>query len=331
MPYRFTVIMPVYNMERFITEAINSVVNQTFDNWQLIIVDDASSDSTVSIIEQLIVDLNNRVNEKDRILLLKNLRNSGGAFRPRLVALQDAEGEYIVELDSDDIIEPLYLEKLDKAITDSSADFATAKIVDFKTGDSLLSEKYNTNDQITGEEALFLTIDGYGISGMGAVRKKLYFSALETYGMPEGGMCADEVLTRMIFSLSSVVVFTDALYFYRKHDNSVTRNYSLRQFDRIEGQLASLRLSNIVRSEKIWKAMSMEFYHSFLAMCRLYNSFPFESKEDRNDVKARLLTMYDIIKSPRFRFVIPFLYRMLLNLRFSFFLYLIKIYDSKRR
>lgn len=90
-----SVIMPNFNGERFIQSAINSVINQTYSNWELLIVDDNSDDRSVEII-------NSFTNYEKRIVLFCLETNKGSSFA-RNFAIRKAKGRYIAFLDSDDI------------------------------------------------------------------------------------------------------------------------------------------------------------------------------------------------------------------------------------
>lgn len=97
-----SIITPSYNSEKFISETIKSVQNQTYQNWEMIIVDDCSTDKTVSIINTFLQD--------KRIQLLQLNKNSGtGIARNKALAL--AKGRFIAFLDSDDLWKPEKLEK----------------------------------------------------------------------------------------------------------------------------------------------------------------------------------------------------------------------------
>lgn len=98
-----SIIMPTYKCGRFIEESIKSVQAQTYQNWELIVVDDCSEDGTSEIVM--------RLNEQDeRISLYHNAKNSGAAVT-RNAALRHAKGRWIAFLDSDDLWEPTKLEK----------------------------------------------------------------------------------------------------------------------------------------------------------------------------------------------------------------------------
>jgi glycosyltransferase involved in cell wall biosynthesis len=95
-----SVIMPTYNCAPYIGETIRSVQSQTYENWEIIIVDDCSTDNTESIVKS--------INDK-RIRYYKNSKNSGAAVS-RNFALREAKGRWIAFLDSDDLWAPTKLE-----------------------------------------------------------------------------------------------------------------------------------------------------------------------------------------------------------------------------
>lgn len=95
-----SIIMPSWNTERFIAETIQSVIDQTYTNWELIIVDDCSNDDTDAVVASF---------KDDRIKYLHNEINSGAALT-RNKAMREAQGEWIAFLDSDDLWAPEKLE-----------------------------------------------------------------------------------------------------------------------------------------------------------------------------------------------------------------------------
>lgn len=97
-----SIIMPSYNTGVYIKETINSVLSQTYGNWELIIVDDCSTDNTDEVVRPFLND--------QRIRYLKNERNSGAAVS-RNKALREARGKWVAFLDSDDLWLPEKLEK----------------------------------------------------------------------------------------------------------------------------------------------------------------------------------------------------------------------------
>lgn len=92
-----SIIMPSYNTAKYISYSIESVLNQTYKNWELIIIDDCSTDNTDEIIK--------KYNSEERIKYLKNEKNSGAAIS-RNRGLKEAKGKWIAFLDSDDLWKP---------------------------------------------------------------------------------------------------------------------------------------------------------------------------------------------------------------------------------
>lgn len=97
-----SIITPIFNGEKYILETIQSVLSQTYQNWEMIIVDNKSTDNSMEIIKTI---CDNRI----RIISLEY--NSGGPARPRNIGLDNAKGEYIAFLDADDVWLPQKLEK----------------------------------------------------------------------------------------------------------------------------------------------------------------------------------------------------------------------------
>ena len=93
-----TVIMPSYNAERFIAESIESVIAQTVDDWELVVVDDASTDSTARVVADY--------QKRDKRIRLITQNTNHGPAHARNVAIEQARGELLGFIDSDDVWYP---------------------------------------------------------------------------------------------------------------------------------------------------------------------------------------------------------------------------------
>lgn len=101
-----SIVVPSYNSEAFISNTIASVINQSYQNWELMIIDDCSTDNSASIIKKFV--------ERDsRIKYLKTDRPSGSPALPRNIGIEKSKGSYIAFLDSDDI---WFKDKLEKEV-----------------------------------------------------------------------------------------------------------------------------------------------------------------------------------------------------------------------
>lgn len=127
-----SIITPAYNAEKFIGETIKSVQQQTYQNWELIIVDDCSKDYTSVLV-------NDYVKEDHRIRLIKAPQN-GGVAKARNIGLENAKGDYIAFVDSDDLWMP---EKLEKQLAYMQASGCVLSYTDF--------QKFNTTDGSLGK------------------------------------------------------------------------------------------------------------------------------------------------------------------------------------
>ena len=114
-----SIIAPAFNGENCIKEFINSVIGQTLQQWELLIVDDGSTDNTVSIVEEYC--------KKDaRIKLIQRVRMPKGSLTCRNIGLDECHGKYIIHFDSDDIVEPFALaQRVEFMEKNEDIDFAT--------------------------------------------------------------------------------------------------------------------------------------------------------------------------------------------------------------
>lgn len=110
-----SIIMPTYNCAKYISESIESVINQTIDNWELLIADDCSTDDTPAVVEKYLID--------SRIKYWCLAQNSGPDVA-RTEALRKAQGKYIAFLDSDDIWYPEKLKRQIEYMESNNIDFS---------------------------------------------------------------------------------------------------------------------------------------------------------------------------------------------------------------
>ena len=113
-----SVIVPVFMVELYLDDCIQSIVNQTYSNLEIILIDDGSMDQCPQICDKWV--------EKDsRIIVIH--KDNGGVSRARNTGMEKAKGSYIVFVDSDDYLEPLYIEYLYRALCDTGADISECR------------------------------------------------------------------------------------------------------------------------------------------------------------------------------------------------------------
>lgn len=223
---RFSIIVPMYNAEGTIARTIESVLGQTCHSWELIIVDDCSTDKGCEICQTYI--------EKSAgcdIKFLHLKENSGSAKKPWDTGVLNAEGEYCLKLDSDDTLAQDYLEIMSEHIA-SGAD-VVIPIMTMVAGNpenilgQIPSSMFDTHQSLSGKDACRLTIPEWqiGCGGM-AFRKELYdyvFSQNNFFYMN-----SDELSERIILYYAEKVALSNARYFYYQHPESITHKPSVK-------------------------------------------------------------------------------------------------------
>lgn len=216
-----SVIMSVYNADEFIDESIESILNQTFHNFEFIIVDDGSIDQSWS-------KINKYADRDSRIVLLKNQKNLGLPASLN-ICLSKAKGRFIARQDADDISLPNRLEIQSgylKLNTDTTMVSSGIYYID-KHG--IIKRRINLNceDEILSWHLLFYNY----IRGHSQVmyRRKAINDAGgydESFRFTE-----DYELWTRLFSYGRIHVLKDALIKYRQHEDSITGNYSNKVID----------------------------------------------------------------------------------------------------
>lgn len=207
---KVSIIMPLYNSERYLEETLESVLNQTYKNWELIIVNDCSTDSSVEIVEKYI--------ETEKKIKLFNLEKNSGPAVARNKAIEKASGKYIAFLDSDDLWYSDKLEKQLKFMVDNDYNFTatnyeqidefsnkTGKVL--KTKDKADYKKVLTSCPI-GNLTVIYNVDKLGKFVIPNIRKR-----------------NDYVLWLQILKKEKYVYgLNEVLAQYRVHDKSISSN-----------------------------------------------------------------------------------------------------------
>lgn len=127
-----SIVIPTFNAEKYIADTIESVLYQTYTDFEVLVVDDCSTDGTKKLIK-------NYSKVDPRIKLISLPENTGGPAEPRNVGVAEASGEWVAFLDADDLWHPEKIEKQIELANSENADFVCSKLVDFK-GELKLTE-----------------------------------------------------------------------------------------------------------------------------------------------------------------------------------------------
>ena len=209
-----SVIVPVYNAAKFLPTCLNSIINQTYQNLEVIIINDGSTDNSPDIIEQY--------NEKDNRIKAFTQKNQGlsGA---RNTGLSKATGDYVTFVDSDDKIEPTMIEKLLSALNEAESDIAVCSFKEiFKNKKTTHFNKQDYPKTVYHtEQALraMLKEEGFMVS---ATMKLFPINYFKNIKFPLGKLHEDVGTTyKLIMKASKVVFVPDELYIYVHHEKSI--------------------------------------------------------------------------------------------------------------
>ena len=219
----FSIIIPTYNVAEFINDTISAIISQTFTDWEVIIVDDGSTDSTPEIISKL--------SENNNFKVILSQQNSGNPFLVRKKAMELAKGEYIVPIDGDDLVDKDLLEKLFTEIKSIDVKLAIPEMWRFhnsalKAFYLLPKEEIDKKLTYSGKDLVKLTLESWKIPMAGfAVSRSIYSAAYKNITQENENSCyADELLSRQILFLADHVGFVNSRYLYRINPSSITSN-----------------------------------------------------------------------------------------------------------
>lgn len=147
-----SIIVAAYNCEKTIAETIESVINQSYQNWEMIIVDDCSIDNTVSIINEYIV--------KDNRVKIFSLEKNSGASVARNRAIKESSGRYIAFLDADDLWKPEKLKKQIEFMKNNNYSFTFTAYETFHDSSDMIRTVFSVPDSVSYKQYLKNTIIG---------------------------------------------------------------------------------------------------------------------------------------------------------------------------
>lgn len=260
---RFSFIMPAYNVEKYIEKAIESVLAQTYDNWELIIVNDGSTDKTLEIVEKYIKNYS-----KIKIITQPN---SGTGYGSRLGGIPYITGEYTQLLDADDYVAPDMLEKYVNRLSEDDLDILVPNVQCLTDEGKIWLEFYPPEKDyskiLNGEEAFYLSLP-WKIHGWNCAKTSIF---KKVYCYSSSLINEDEFACRKIYYTANKIGFADGFYYYRYLPQSISHKFSpIRKYHYMETyyNIYNYSLQNKMTQYVIDEAHSVYFEH-FLS-CALH-------------------------------------------------------------
>ena len=214
---KISVIVPVFNVKKHLQKCFLSIANQTYENLEVLVVDDGSFDGSEKVCDQWA--------EKDKRFVVIHKTN-GGLSSARNVGLEKAKGEFVLFVDSDDFVEPNMIEKLVKAQTKAKAEICACLFsMETEAGETYADVPKFETKSCTGIESLkFLNQprqDRYVVAWNKLYKKELF----DDIKFPLGKIHEDQwTIHELFFKAKKVAFVSDELYHYVIHEGSLSRN-----------------------------------------------------------------------------------------------------------
>ena len=278
-------IVPIYNVEKYLGKCIDSIINQTYKNLEIILVDDGSTDGCFEICDEYAL-------KDGRIKVIH--KENGGLSDARNVGIDIASGEYLTFIDSDDWVSKFYIQNLYCLIDRCDADMAITSIRRaYEDSEDKIYEKSINDEPIlihTAKECVESLFCGkfYNVGAVAKIYKKELFAGIR---FPKGQIYEDLSTTPIIASKVDKIAFCDLKdYFYFIRDNSIMTS---------KGDIKDLIIFNILDELKKYFRDDKDIVKS-IEIRKLRDAFMtfYKFKDNLDDLgRGTLIKMDKIIKN----------------------------------
>ena len=242
MAVKFSIIIPVYNVKKYLSECINSVLSQTYDDYEIILVDDGSTDGSSKLCDEY-------QNQDSRIKTIH--KENGGLSSARNCGIQLAKGVYILFLDSDDFWNDKNALSTIAEMTNRNVDlvcFGYREYVDGQGDNGVGIDFYEFDLQLTDKDAVLKEMISKGVYVSSAWCKAVKRSVIiDNKLMFVEGITSEDVdwSARLLKCINNVAVFPESFYCYRQRNSSIVHNI---KYENVE-----ILTDNIIRCVELGK------------------------------------------------------------------------------
>lgn len=261
-----SVIVPVYNVEPYLSECVNSILNQTHKNFEIILVDDGSTDSSGELCDKFA--------EKDsRIKVIH--KDNGGLSSARNAGAEVSHGGYICFIDSDDAVSESYLKTLYENAEKFNADVSMCGFIKFTNNEELPLSSENISFDVNKEEILNrLTEVGTepAIKITVAWNKLIRKSVADKITFPVGRLHEDEFYINSLLETAETFAETTAeLYYYRQRPDSIVGENNqgdLRHFEAVKAFKKRVKIYKRIADKEIYYKMKKAYKDFVVFQCK---------------------------------------------------------------
>lgn len=296
-----SIIVPVYDIEEYLVECIESILAQTWKHFEIILVDDGSTDSSGKMCDEYA--------EKYNCIFVIHKKN-GGLSSARNAGIDVARGNYLAFIDSDDVVHPDYLRELVNIVEKENADLVAC---DFCVGTSCQwGETSEIKYDIRRDEDVLERMNDNDVVVTVAWNKLYHAKFFKEYNLryPEGKIHEDMFLTPQILHCTNKMVITNQkLYFYRQRKNSIMNSsFSIKQLDSLEA--IEFRIALFTKWDK--KELQIKEYESYIRKAKeLYRKMKNGEEEEYEQEKKKIkMKMLDILKEKKVFYLLNWKYKI---------------------
>lgn len=266
---RISIVVPIYNMEKYLPRCLDSILNQSYQNIEILLINDGSTDTSLEICKEY--------SKRDNRVILITKKN-GGLSDARNIGIKNSTGEYITFIDSDDCVGKYYIENLYCPMKLGYVDIVVSKLSEMREDDYLPQDKrYFKYTLLNNNKALeeLLKQKRFDTNACGKLFKMSLFTNIK---FPKGYLYEDLAVIYKVFSKASNVALTkskDYFYFYRE-DSIMNSQFNLNKMiiidivKEMEHYLISRELvnKNLISSRcisaliNIWKQIPNNVYYA---------------------------------------------------------------------
>lgn len=290
---KVSVIVPIYQVEDYLSRCLDSIMNQTFTDFECILVNDGSKDRSKEIAERYV--------SIDHRFVLINKKN-GGLSSARNAGIEKANGQYLCFVDSDDCLHSRYLEHLYFMISKSDSDMSICGFKSFEFdketdvyADAKLS--YEVKDQ----DIIYSLVGERRLDFIVAWNKMYRRDLFDSIRYPEGKLHEDEFIAHELLRRAKRVAFTSLpLYFYfQRSDSIMGKKFSIRNLDALEA------FEQRVQKSVEWHFPKLETATRAMICGWIYDRFILISKLDRqieDRIYEQFQRHYNQLKTSNYHF-----------------------------
>ena len=286
---KISIIIPCYNCENWLERSLNSLINQTCDNFEIIFIDDGSKDNSSETAKKIL----SKSNIQYKIIKKKN----EGVSVARNVGIENSNGEILYFLDSDDYVEDTLCETIIETIEKNDVDIMFFKYVKYDNEKKITD--YNKYNVVMDSKTMLLDllhdrfmyhICAFAVKKSVIIKNNIKFTEGARYGEDH------EFIIKALCNSNKGIVLNKVLFNYCERDDSAVQKFTLARIDSLE---AAIRTDNYMKKYYNNKNMNKET-HIYIASKLIYNigqviKFKKANKIDR-DVEEKIL---HIIKENR--------------------------------